>query len=366
MADSSSESIDTIVTSKLKKVLVICFKIYIFITIALSLSCHAFVTFKFTLNENGGIVSLIYLVANVMQFLLIFDSEKTLPLDTVTNLLKPSTQQSIRRNRAISGWSIFALVTLFVLSLLFFVSFNGPTRVFLKAYGCESSHLKEPLFVRIFLLIAFNNTATIMATSLTFFSRYLMFLYYICLLARQNVAFVDSFLMQSGPPDVTYGTLKRIEQLYLQYKELVDKLNVAYSMVPLWSLINLYTHILALGTMLIIFHGKRNALGISIQCAFFLVAALVFTILLVQMCKTSHTLMETFRQKALKLTNCQMERRKRWDPAIECLANTLKGIPLVKMQAAQMYDMEPSIVISLIASAIPMTVMVVSLLRELK
>ena len=76
--------------------------------------------------------------------------------------------------------------------------------------------------------------------------------------------------------------------------------------------------------------------------------------------------MARFRRKGLELVNLQLKRSKVADSECECLANTLRAIPLTKIRAGQMYDMEYSILISLLSSAVPTAAMLVSLLREFK
>ena len=93
---------------------------------------------------------------------------------------------------------------------------------------------------------------------------------------------------------------------------------------------------------------------------------LVFIIRLIHVSGKGSDAMERFHWQAVKLVNSYMMTGKMKGPACECLANSLRSLPLKKIKAGNLQDLNYSLLISLIASAVPMTVMIASILKELK
>lgn len=341
-------------------------KCYILLSILISLTVHTFVTVKYTLKENGGIVSLNYTVHHFMQFLLIFSSHREFSLDQITYLLTPANKRIFKRNKSICLFWNFTLGAFCLFSLFTFIYFYGQREFNLSGYGLKANQVEDPFLNQILFFSGFNQVVSVFATSFIFIGRYSIFLNAICLFAKQNVTFIDTLLVKCDSITLTQETLEQLEELYLKYRELVDKLNSTLGTVPLWCLVTSYTNVVEMGTMAVLFHGKSSATEILAECAFFLVLMLLLTRHLMNECNQSYDSMESFRQKGLKLINCQLKRIKVRDPMCECLSNTLRGLPLMRMKAGQMYDMDYSIMISIMASAIPMTVMIISLMREMK
>ena len=79
----------------------------------------------------------------------------------------------------------------------------------------------------------------------------------------------------------------------------------------------------------------------------------------------SYKSMKHFHRQALKPVNLHIKRNKIRGAKCQCMANTLRGVKLTKLKAGQMYNLEYSVLMSLLASAVPMTVMLASLIKEL-
>lgn len=352
-------------TVKLNTGLTFLLKCYILVSILLAILCHLFVVVNFTLKDNGGIVSLNYIVHHSMQFLLVFRPGHRFTTDQVFCLLNEANRRRIKLYRSIILSSTIVVIAIYILMLIACRKFRGPGTIYLLAYGFDGSSLEDSLIKRILLLVGMNNVTNIFITGLEFSARYFIFVYAISLVARQNINLMDT-LLESGPMDTRPETFSCLEQLYFDYREVVGKLNASYGNVPLWFLLNLYTNITGLGTFIVIFHGKASVLDILGRSMMCVATAFAFTVFLIHLCTKSHNFMARFRRKGLELVNLQLKRSKVADSECECLANTLRAIPLTKIRAGQMYDMEYSILISLLSSAVPTAAMLVSLLREFK
>lgn len=347
-----------------RKLVLVC-KIYIFCSIILSIATHSFVVIKYTLKSNGGTISWNYFVYHAIQLLFLICPGDQLTGDEILRPLDRENEKRIKKYRIVASWSNTAFIAICVLSTLGHFYARGPDHLLAIAFGLDHSEVLGSPTGYVLLFVAINNVVSILSYSIEYTARYTIFVYALLLFAKQNVAFIDDLMCKCESVTFNSATLNRIDELYLEYKELVDKLNSAYGKIPFWYLTILYCNITSIGTFLVILHGKATVyelLGGSVSgvsITFF------FTMYLIHLCSASYDSMESFRQKGLKLINCQLKMIKVRDAMCECLSNTLRGVPLTKMRAGQMYDMEASIVISIFASAIPTTVMVVSLLKEL-
>lgn len=323
----------------------------------------SYVIVNYTFRMNGGMMSLHYSIHHLMQFLLIFQSGEKLSSDEITSSLNPQNQRRFKKCRNVCLWSMVALIVTFVLFLVFFFLLYSPGEIFLLGYGAPGSQVVQSLIGRILVFVAVNTLTNILFTALVFFPRYLIFVYAMSLLTKQNSLFIEGLVVKCDAIDLSPVTFSRLEGMYLNYRKLVNKLNVSYGKVPLWSLMVLYANTASLGTLIVLSNGKASSLVILGRNIILLLCTLVYFLILIKLCNSSYDSMEYFRQLGLELVNCQMKRNLVKDPMRKCLVNTLKGIPLVKMKAGQTYDIEQSILISLAASVIPMTVMIVTLLR---
>ena len=75
--------------------------------------------------------------------------------------------------------------------------------------------------------------------------------------------------------------------------------------------------------------------------------------------------MKHFHHQALKPVNLHIKRNKIRGLKYQCLANTFRGVKLTKLKAGQMSNLEYSVLMSLLASGVPMTVMLASLIKAL-
>ena len=343
---------------------ILLFKFYIFLSILLSSGCHVFVMLKYTLESNGAIINLSYLIHNLMQFMIIFRPSGYVTTEEVLCPLDQAAQKRIKKSLISSSWFVFAFLVFWCSMLTIHLFSRSTGHVMLFMFGFDTSSLEWTLqYILIFTGINTFIGLLLIAGHLTCY--YSILIQALVLFGRQNVALVDTFLSKYDSIHPKELMFSRIEELYLTYRELVEKVNLAYGKVPIWYLIVLYTNIIFTGTFLVIFHGKATTFELLGGSLFGSLLSCICMYSMIYLCDLSHTWMEKFRQKGLHLVNLHLKRSKKWDPKCECLANTLRGLPLLKLKAGQVYDMEPSIVISLIASAIPMTVMMVSLLRQM-
>ena len=351
-------------TCKLSRKSILLFKFYLFLSIFASSGCHVYVIVEYTFRSNGAIMNFSYLIHHLMEFMIIFLSSGHVTTDEVLIQLDQASQMQIKKYLNFATWSVFAFSVSWFVMFVIHAASESTNHLMMFMFGFDSSGFDRTIEF-FFIFVSVNDCISLVLISCYLITRYISLIYALLLFARKNVLLVDTFVSKYDsiyPKEVMFG---RIEELYLTYRELVPRINSAYGKVPLWYLTVVYTNIIFTGTFLVIFHGKVATSELLCGSFFALSVFFIIAYSMIYLCDSSYTWMEKFRQKGLHLVNLHLKRSKRWDPKCECLANTLRGLPLLKLKAGQVYDMEPSIVISLIASAIPMTVMMVSLIREM-
>lgn len=350
--------------SKLKRKIIFLLKVYFALSILSSAACHLFIMSNYTFKLNGGAVSINFFIHYLMQILLIFRSDQQISIDEISCLLNKEAQRKLERCRATFKWLAVVFVTLIFMSSAIFLCTNGPSEVLIMAFGYDGNEL-DGSFRKILLVLGINNLINMLITFSTFSVWYSFILHAISLFAIQNVTFVDTLVAKCDVVHLTQETFCQIEELYLIYRELVEKVNFTYGRIPLWCLMMLYANITSFGALFVIFKGNAAICAILARTVFFSISVLAILFFWIHMSNLSYRSMETFRRKGITLVNLQLKRSKCRDASYDCLVSSLRGISVVKIKAGQMYNMESSIVISLIASAIPMTVMFVQLMREL-
>ena len=188
--------------------------------------------------------------------------------------------------------------------------------------------------------------------------------YAISLLTQQNLDFMDMVMVKCNEVNLSQVIL-RIQQMYLTYVDIVGKLNSTHGKGPFSFFFGIYASIIAVGTFIVL-NDEKSTMTLLPQHLSVLAICMCFVFGLIRICEKCYSTMEQFRHKALIFANFSSKQTPNQMYASRTVINTLRGIPLLKMKAAQTYDMEYSLFLSLIASAIPTCVMIVSLLKEAK
>lgn len=350
-------------SSKLTKKVTLPIKTYILIFILLSIAINSYLTAKYNLKIYGAIFNLNYVMHNLMQFLLVFRSSEQLTIKQVSQLLNQVDQEGLKRVKISFVWCILAFALFLIISAFAYFMMNHPREIYLLVLGFEADQLVNLPIGSFFVFVGVVSLINLLLTLTVFCARYLLIVHAISLFSKQNLTFIDS-LLSSETNNLAHGFLMKIEDLYLLYKQLVEKVNASYGHFLFWLLMVLYTTITSFGILIVMWNGESVLLNLIARNVSFIVTILIFTLCLINKCNKSYYWMEEFRQKGLRLVNLHLRRSQIRDPMCECLSNTLRGIPLMRMRAGQMYTMEHPLLISLISSAIPTTVMVVSLIRE--
>lgn len=353
-------------TLKWNKKVVWAFKIYLFISSLLSVICNFYVMIEYTIKINGGIININFIIQTTMQFFVTCRCEQNMTGDEISCHLNGGNFERLRERKVAFMWIIFSCIAFFSGTSIAYLLLNGPNEIFMMTFGFEGEGIRNTWMENPLLIVAIMSLSNMVISMVVFAVLYSTFVYSLLLLARQNLALVDSLIIKCELINLERSIFLKLEELYLTYKELVEKLNSVYGRVPFWFLMLVYANITAVGTFMVISNAGTSTPIIIGRNTSFLAAVTIVVMMLINMSGKSYESMNKFRQKGLQLVNSHIKGSKIRDVTSECLANTLRGVELTKMKAGQMYDMEPSIVISLIASAIPMTVMVVSLLKELR
>lgn len=340
-------------------------KMYVLICTLFSIVSHTFVMINYTLKVNGGIININFLIHNLMQFLLVVLPGQRFTSDQIACLLTRANQEKLQLYKATFILVLMTFLAFTSLSSVIVFTLNrGTDQMYVMAYGFERSRAFDPMTETFLLAVVVCNLGNIFWTLFIFSSRYAVLLYATSLLAQQNLHFMDSLEVKCHLGQLNPAIFNRVDQMYLMYRRIVDKVNAAYGKVPFWFLMVFYANITSFGTLLVLLNGQAVLVFVNrnvSSMATILAGLLGF----IHLSNKGYHAMELFRQKGLRLINWQIKRNKTKDPMCECLSNTFRGVKVTRMKAAQIYNMEHSILISLIASAIPTTVMVVSLLREL-
>ena len=340
-------------------------KIYFFISIVLSLSINSYVMMKYTLKENGGIFSIQLIVQNVMYFIVIFFTDINLNTGLITHQFDQSHMKQFNRYRL---HTICVTLILFTSGSLFEIAYfmiNGP-RTFLVVFGFTGNELSGPYTEYLLLVNVVTNIFNLTFTLLIFIMRYLTLVHAISLLGRQNLAFLESLLTEWQLVDYDEDLYIRIGEKYKFYIQSVERINSGFGKVPFWIFVTIYAEITSLGAVFVVSGRNTGALTLSGTHLIALVMIIIFVLRLMYLCKLGHDAMERFHQLAVDLVSANLCQIKTRVSTCRSLANILRSISLKKMKAGDIYDMEYSLLISLIGSAIPMTVMVVSLIKEYK
>lgn len=337
-------------------------KAYVLLVSLLSIGLQTFVTAKYSLESNVGVV-ICSLPQQILQFILLL--RRGTCDDEVIGLLTSASLERVKKLRVIMVLSYIAYQFVLVTSAFGCLIIFGPAEVFLVAFGNPADSRQFNSFAKFWLVFVFlHNLVNSIGVLGVFSLRYTKVAHAISLLAEQNLTHLNNLVFDGVTMvPVDPKSFVKIEQMYLTYREVLEKLNSIYGLVPLWLLLILYTSITATGSYAVICRDSFITWSMVSKNLAFCSLLVTFVLYWTHLSSRSYNLMENFRQKGLLLINCRLKRARASEPLPECLANTLKGIPLLKMRVLQIYDLEHSLLISLIASAIPTTVMVVSLLK---
>ena len=340
-------------------------KIYFAISLIIITSCNIYVMAKYTLKRNGGIFNFQSLMHMTMQFCIIFCDKGFLTSEQVACYLSPETNVRLQNYKK-NYFKYFSLVMApIIASSIILISIYGPDEIYIMAFGIEGREVES--FLGYFLLImAFINVFNLISTIFIFSSRYIAVVYAIHMLARENLTFTRSLLIRCELSILNQEVFSRLEEMYLVYTSLVNEVDVIHGKVPLWCFMIIYVCIAAIGTFAVLSDYTISLASIIARSAAFLAVSLIFMLIVTRFCESAHTSMKQFRRHSLRLVNLQVKRSKMQEASCVCLTNTLRGVSLSKMKVAGMYDMEYSLFISLIGSAIPTTVMIVSLMNGVK
>lgn len=351
-------------------------KTYYVLSTWLTITSHLYFMFKYTIKTNGGIVSISWIVHQLMELFLVFRCGGF--GHQLTGLLNESNVELMKKFKFLF-LVIMMSVALFTSFLVIYFTFNDAQLVCPVSFGIAQNELSDTRSELICYIVSFNHVTNTFSTILVLSARYSTIAYSITLFAQQNL-----LLMTNSTRDQIKNSdlwrqqrtnkskdhfdhqflFSEMERLYLASKELVEKLNSTYGSVPFWFLMLLYSNITTFGTIMVISNKICSTALFIFRYGGFICIILTLNLFLINLSNKCFNRMEAFRQKGLMLVNSRLKRTRVKDPVSECLANTLNGIPPVKMKAGQMYNLEYSLLISLIASAIPTTVMVVSLINE--
>ena len=339
--------------------------LYLLACFTLKTATNVLVMMKYTFKLNCGVINWFQLWTTFMQFIIIFCGKGAMPSDQISCLLGQVEQKKLEKTKFIYI-SMILLCSLFIIVSSFkFVSSNGASAMYYSIFGIDGSEVVEPAMKWILLVSAITANLNMAFTILIFALRYSSVLEATSLLTQQNLHIMNKLLMKCELAEVKDLTFKTIEDMYLAYIRIVRQVNTVHGRVPLWFLMMIYICITMLGSYIVVSDGKTSLMPLLTRNGICLAVVLVFTLRLITLCTRCHSNMEQFREQGIQLINTHVRRSESHNAMRKCLENTLRSIPLVKMQAGQMYDMENSLMISLVASAIPTTVMIVSLIKQL-
>ena len=329
----------------------------------LTLATSLYVLVMYTFKLDGGLVTIQFIVHNLMQILI--STGYSINSDDVVYLLNEEYEKIFNKYRYKYISLTMVAVSCIWMSLVVFIIKSGAKELYLTTFGFEGNEFDGTQVGYMLASIGILEMVILIILLLLFSIRYSTLVYAISLLARQNLSIIDSWPTKLQLATLNKSIFTKLEEIYLVYIESVEKINRKYSIYPLWFFMGTYVGFITIGTFSVVSTAKSSTLSVVIRQIFVIIIFFLFFFMLIRMCNTSSTSMEHFHRRAVKLVNSHIKVASIREPTCESLANALRSIPLPKIKAGS-YDIEYSLLISLVASAVPMTVMVVSLLKELK
>ena len=304
-----------------------------------------------------------FIISGVCQFLMGYNSSGNFSCDQIISFLNQLNQYRVEKRKIITICIVIIFVTLETHVAINSITLSGIADSLFMSFAMHESEVSEVtgyiLFV-ISILYSHNLAFSYFVYAL----RYSTLIYGISLLTQQNVTFINTLIVQCGVVNVNH--LWKIEKMYLTYVEIIEKLNSTHGKEPFWFLFSIYVSTIILGSFIVLSDGEKSALSLIPQHTFFMSFIVCFALSLIVICERCYSSMEQFRRQGLILANSFSKQIQTPNQTCVSPINTLRGISLSKMKAGKMFDMEYSLFLSLVASAIPTCVMIVSLLKEVK
>ena len=282
-------------TSKFNKRFDLLFKIYVLVTTVLISGNSIYIMIKYTLKLNGGLMNMNFLIHTMMQFLLIFRCGPRLSANEVICLLDPLNNEKCEKFIKRSVFTAVGIQSFTIISGLTYLFLVGPDELFMVSFGFEGKEItRSPEGTFVTFCSVLNVVHMFIATAI-FSVRYLVFVYSMSLLARQNLTFIEGLLAKSKLINLNQIIFVRIEEMYLTFNSLGNRLNVTYGRVPLWFHMVLYAMITSVGTWSVLARGGANGMEAMYRNIIFLLTTLAVDLLAIELCRRSDTSMVTFQ-----------------------------------------------------------------------